>query len=504
MEYREIKLLKQSEKSTVHLVRAVDGREQIYVRKRLDGQHPIYQMLRDCVHPCLPRLYEVTVEEDSTTVIEKYIEGRIPDGTQMSPKQLRSVIRQLCSVLEFLHKKGIIHRDIKPSNLLITGEGRLYLIDFDTARTPKEEQEQDTRLLGTRGFAPPEQYGFAQTDERTDIYALGATLERILGERARFSDKRVIRRCMNLDPDKRYQSVGDVRRAFFHTGRNAACMAGVVLLLALVVICMLTLPFRQRGGDPGSGAQSGELTVLSVPGNPHWDGETGIATWDNVPEAGVGSELQFMLRLYKGNAQEPPAPDEEGWIFEDKIRAGGYDVREWESIDWNLVTNLNGNGTYYFTVSAVGNGVQYADSPYAVSDAFTYTGEDAPPLPVPTGLSWKLYEEDNTKRYIAAWDNLDDYESKDSFNVTVYDLNGDYVANNTWTQSYIVQRGYGGIPIQAEYLMYGGDGQDHMYRFTVQAYSSRPNEYGPSPLPAPVPEEYYSPWLSENPYSNGS
>ena len=65
----------------------------------------------------------MTVEEDSTTVIEEYIEGRIPDGTQMSPKQLRSVIRQLCSVLEFLHKKGIIHRDIKPSNLLMTGEG---------------------------------------------------------------------------------------------------------------------------------------------------------------------------------------------------------------------------------------------------------------------------------------------------------------------------------------------------------------------------------------------
>ncbi len=97
-------------------------------------------------------------------------------------------------------------------------------------------------------------------------------------------------------------------------------------------------------------------------------------------------------------------------------------------------------------------------------------------------------------RYIAAWDNLDDYEDEDRFNVTVYDLNGDYVANNIWPKRIIVQRGYGGIPIQAEYLVVG-DGQDYGYRFTVQAYSSRPNEYGPSLMPDPVPEEYYSPWL---------
>ena len=70
MEYEEIKLLKQSGKSTVHLVRAEGGGEQIYVRQRLAGQHPIYHTLRDCPHPCLPKLYELTVGEDTTTVIE--------------------------------------------------------------------------------------------------------------------------------------------------------------------------------------------------------------------------------------------------------------------------------------------------------------------------------------------------------------------------------------------------------------------------------------------------
>lgn len=496
MEYEEIRLLKQSEKSTIYLVRERDGGGQVYVRKRLAGRHPIYQMLRDCPHPCLPRLYEVTAEEDSTTVIEEYVEGQTPDGTQMSRKQLRSLILQLCGVLEFLHKRGIIHRDIKPSNLLLTGEGRLYLIDFDAARTFKEDQAQDTRLLGTRGFAPPEQYGFAQTDERTDIYALGATLERILGGGAGVYDKKVIRRCMNLNPDKRYQSVGDVRRAFFHTGRKAVCMTGAILLLALAGIC--ALHSRRQSENPGSGAQNGELTALSAPGNPHWDKETGIAVWGNVPEAGVGPEVQFILRLYKRGTQGPPAPDEEGWYFEDKIRVGDIDVREWESIDWNLVTELDGNDTYYFTVSALGDGMYYTDSSFVVSDAFVYVGEDAPPLPAPTGLCWKVYEEDNTARYIAALSNLDDYEDKDSFNVTVYDQNGEYVMNNIWNKSGMVQRWHGGVPIRVEYLA-AGDGQDHRYRFTMQVYSSRPNEYGPSLLPDPVPEEYYSPWLFGEP-----
>ncbi len=503
MEYEEIKLLKQSEKSTVHLVRGADGGEQIYVRKRLDGQHSIYQTLQSCSHPCLPKIYEVTVGEDATTVIEEYIEGQTPDGTWLSRKQMRGLIRQLCGVLEFIHGKGIIHRDIKPSNLLLAEDGRLYLIDFDAARTLKDEQEQDTRLLGTRGFAPPEQYGFAQTDERTDIYALGVTLERIMGGKAGTSAKKVIRRCMNLDPDKRYQSVREVRRAFLHTGQKEACAAAIFLVLALVGICMLTLPSRQGGGESGSGSQGGELTVLPVPGNPHWDGETGIAVWDNVPEAGTGDELHFMLRLYKRDAQDPPAPDEEGWIYEEKVRMSGSDVRKWETLTYNQATELNGNGTYYFTISAVGDGIRYADSPYVVSDAFIYTGENAPPLPDPTGLFWRLYEEDDTIRYIASWENLDDYEVMDSFNVTVYDQNGDYVMNTIWTKALIEKYEYGGIMIRAEYLAHG-DGQDHRYRFVVQAYSSRPNEYGSSLLPDPLPDEYYnySPWLFNKPRSD--
>ena len=203
MEYEEIQLLKQSEKSTVYLVREKGG-SRIFIRKRLAGRHPVYQSLQKYSHPCLPELYEVVLSEDSTTIIEEYIEGQTSGTADLTGRQFRRVVRELCSVLEFLHKNGIIHRDIKPSNILLTRDGHVRLIDFDAARMPREDAEQDTRLLGTRGFAPPEQYGFAQTDERADIYALGVTLERLLGEKRRKTHYRhVIRKCTKLDPDRR-------------------------------------------------------------------------------------------------------------------------------------------------------------------------------------------------------------------------------------------------------------------------------------------------------------
>ncbi len=489
MEYEEVRVLKKSEKSAVHLLREKGG-ERIFVRKTLAGQHPIYKILQDCPHSCLPKLYEVTVSEDSTTVIEEYIEGRASGAAALSEKQFLQVVREMCSVLGFLHGKGIIHRDIKPSNIILTEDGHVCLIDFDAARMPKAELEQDTKLLGTRGFAPPEQYGFSQTDERADIYALGVTLEQLLGDeyqRPRY--KKILRKCTSLDPEKRYQSVRQVRQAFFHHRRKAVCSFAGLLLFGLILCGALWLSASRR--EKQAEGEEAVLTTLPVPGNPHWDGETGIAMWDNVLESGIGDEVQFHLRLYRRDAGNPPDPDDGDWYFEDLVRIGGS-YRNLDVQEWNVVTELEGNGMYYFTLSAVGDGIRYADSPYVVSDAFEYTGEEAPPLPTPTGLAWRMFEEDDTRNYCATWSNLDDYGDDDSFNVTFYDETGAYVMNNTWTMSQIKKFGQGGIYIPTEFLK---EGPGKAYRFTVQAYSSRPNVYGSSPMPDPVPEEYYSPWL---------
>lgn len=492
MEYETIELLKESEKSKVHLI---CSEEKKYIRKELSGKHPVYEILRDNPHAGLPVLEEVIITEDTTVVIEEYIEGESAGAAHLSERQFRQIVRELCSVLEFLHGKGIIHRDIKPSNILLARDGHVRLIDFDAARMPREGKEQDTSLLGTRGFAPPEQYGFAQTDERTDVYALGITLEQLLPEKSRIARyKRILRKCTNLDPDKRYQSVGQLRRAFFPTGRNilcgcaAACLA-VLVLIGLCIGKLPVLPFSEGTSETENGENA--LTVLPAPGNVHWNGETGISVWDNVLESGVGDEVQFRLRLYRRDTAVAPNPEDDDWYYDLLSRAGGS-FRNEDVLNYSFATVLEQNGFYYFSVSAVGDGVRYADSPYAVSDVFEYTGESAPPLPAPEGLAWRLVEENNTRRYFATWSNLDEYEEDDIFNVTFYDQTGAYVMNNTWTMEQIMDRGYGGISIPAQFLV---SGPDSAYRFTVQVYSSRPNEYSSSPMPDPVPEEYFSPWL---------
>ena len=184
MEYEVVKLLKQSEKSTVHLVRK-QNEGQLFIRKELKGKHPVYAALQTNTHPYLPRLYEVILSDGSMTVIEEYIEGSAVGGFELSNRQFLNIVKDLCCVLDFLHEKGIIHRDVKPSNILFAKDGHIRLIDFDAARMPKEDLDQDTIQLGTRGYAPPEQYGFSQTDERADIYAMGITMEKLLGQNAR-------------------------------------------------------------------------------------------------------------------------------------------------------------------------------------------------------------------------------------------------------------------------------------------------------------------------------
>lgn len=115
---------------------------------------------------------------------------------------------------------------------------------------------------------------------------------------------------------------------------------------------------------------------------------------------------------------------------------------------------------------------------------------------MPTDLAWKIVEEEkdgiSERTYWATWGNIDEYMDSDNFDVCVYDQDGNYVMNNIWTKEEILERGNGGIKIRKEFL----SDRDGSYRFTVQALTSRPNEYNSSPMPDPVPEEYFSPWYS--------
>lgn len=488
MEYERIRLLKESEKNTVELV-CENSTKQTFIRKTLKGCTSVYQKLQSLQHPYLIKVYAASISDNTTTVLEEYIDGRTLGNVELSEKQIVTTMRELCSVLEYLHGCGIIHRDIKPSNIIFAKDGHIRLIDFDAARFTKNEADHDTVLLGTRGFAPPEQYGFAQTDERTDIYALGMTMKQLLEEKAdKFIYRRIIEKCTNLNPDKRYRRASQVEKAL--SGKRYAFMWSCAAILLAGICFTVSGSLTAKPAIPEEEEENTALIALDAPEKPHWDGESGIAVWGNVPESGIDGEVSYLYRIYRKDTPEAPDPEKEKWTLAGDMRGNGAINEENNTYRVNMANELTENGFYYFAVSAVGDGITYEDSPYIMSDAFEYTGADAPMLPAPEGLAWKLFETDKGRQYYATWSNLEDYEDRDSFDVTVYDKDGNYVMNNIWTKAYVVERAKSGIIVSGEFL----SDLDGAYRFTVQALTSRPNEYKSSPMPNPVPEEYFSPW----------
>lgn len=146
-------------------------------------------MLSQLKHRSLPQIIEHFTEKNCWYLVMEYIPGqtleewlkRSRTGSFSLTKSIK-IGQKLVEVLEYLHnhKPPIIFRDVKPANIMLTRFGRVYLIDFGIARTFAPWKKHDTGALGSPGYAAPEQYGKAQTDERTDIYGLGATLQTLL------------------------------------------------------------------------------------------------------------------------------------------------------------------------------------------------------------------------------------------------------------------------------------------------------------------------------------
>lgn len=229
---QRVKTLRESPKSRVYLVFREDTKT-LMVEKHLHGRQDLYEKLCRMEHRYLPKLYAVDVGACETVVWEEYIRGNSLAEIQVGERQLSKWLMELCEVVGFLHSHQILHRDIKPSNLLVGEDGHIRLIDFDAAREIREEQDSDTRLLGTRGFAPPEQYGFAQTDQRADIYAIGITWKGLLGGKANQSPYRaILQRCTQLNPSRRYPTTAALALAWrTRTLRRwlTAAAAGLVL-----------------------------------------------------------------------------------------------------------------------------------------------------------------------------------------------------------------------------------------------------------------------------------
>lgn len=198
------------------------------------------ELLRTLSHPNLPAVSEIFVHDGRPSIVMEFVAGQTLDerirvaNAALAAPQVMSVCIQVARVLHYMHTRTppIIYRDVKPSNIMLRADRVIKLIDFGVARTYKRRQTKDTVAMGSAGYAPPEQYGKGQTDPRSDVYGLGATLLHLLtnitpvplhqptvGSIRRLnvtvnSDlEHVIIKAMEHDPDKRYQTANDMADA---------------------------------------------------------------------------------------------------------------------------------------------------------------------------------------------------------------------------------------------------------------------------------------------------
>lgn len=199
-------------------------------------------ILKKLSHPNLPSIIDVIDTNESFIIIMDYVQGNslnkaLEEYGAQPQEYVIEWAKQLCDVLGYLHtrEKPIIYRDMKPANIMLKPDGNVTLIDFGTAREFKEKNLADTTCLGTVGYAAPEQFGgMGQTDARTDIYCLGATMYHLvtgqnpseppyeikpirqINPSLSSGLERIIEKCTQRNPDDRYQSAAELMYALDH------------------------------------------------------------------------------------------------------------------------------------------------------------------------------------------------------------------------------------------------------------------------------------------------
>lgn len=233
--YRVEQVLARGEDGITELV-TIDGVGP-FVRKKIRqelARRNVWSALTECSSPRLPHV-EATYElPEHFVVVYDFVPGRslskvIETDGPLTPEEATSLAIELCEAAEELHRHGIVHRDISPNNIVVAANGA-HLIDLGIARMRVEGASKDTTSLGTWGFASPEQYGFAQTDARSDVYSIGRVLgfaltgvrpddkayEQILKknlDNAPATRVHAITRACSFEPSARFQSAAEMAGA---------------------------------------------------------------------------------------------------------------------------------------------------------------------------------------------------------------------------------------------------------------------------------------------------
>ncbi len=209
-------------KESMQVIVDKDGKQ--YTRKIIPDTNISLQdieSLQSLHHQSLCKTLDVYKIGSKIHIIQEYIYGVslkrfIIENQDMTHHTRFKIMNQLVDVLAYLHKNNIIHRDIKPDNIIITKELDVYLIDLQSYRVYDDMKSEDTIYIGTIGYAAPEQFGYGQTDQRTDIYGLGATFYHLLElcppTRGNISSQdpyfgSIVAKACSFDPNRRHSSV---------------------------------------------------------------------------------------------------------------------------------------------------------------------------------------------------------------------------------------------------------------------------------------------------------
>ncbi len=337
-------------------------------------------MLKKLSHKNLPSIVDVIDSDENFLIVMDYIEGNtleklIEENGAYPQEDVVDWAVQLCDVLRYLHERPnpIIYRDMKPSNVMLKSDGNVVLIDFGTAREFKEQNAGDTTCLGTQGYAAPEQFGgMGQTDARTDIYCLGATMYHLLtghnpseppyemypirqwNSALSSGLEKVVLKCTRKNPADRYQSANELMYALTHykdleTKTQIQCqkrLGGFAATLFLCFVCAVCgAGFRAAANEK---IRDDYMTLVAAAGR----------TADTLDACGLYMEA-ISLDAARKDAYHA--------YYDRVVDDGIFDTDEEE-----FLIKMNMSAKEYLNVFELQNPLGYADFCYEIGNAYWY------------------------------------------------------------------------------------------------------------------------------------